>query len=134
MTPRIHHVGQLVQRIETHLERSLWSARSPIVVDPLQGARLVLVALPGDERSPFVELVEPLGEGTPVWSALQKGVSWHHVCYEVGPRAEAERLVERHRMLPVTPWQPAVLFGGRAVRFVFTRARELVEFLADEQA
>lgn len=133
MTPRIHHYGQIVASIETHLSRSIWRAQSAIVVDPLQGARLVLVSFPGDLSSPWVELVEPLGEGSPVWSALQKGVSWHHVCLAVASRAEAERISAEHRLLAVTPWVPAVLFGGRAVRFVFSRSRELIEFLADEE-
>jgi hypothetical protein len=32
----------------------------------------------------------------------------------------------------VTSWQPAVLFGGRPVRFAYSRNRKLLEFLAGE--
>jgi hypothetical protein len=36
------------------------------------------------------------------------------------------------RLLPITTWEPAELFGGRAIRFAYSRNRELLEFLADE--
>lgn len=132
MRARIHHFGQVVRRVDDCLRGPLWEPRSEIVVDPVQDARLVLVALPGDEVSPFVELVEPLSERSPVHKALEKGGGWHHVCYQVESRAAGERLMAEARLLPVTPWVPAVLFGGRSVRFVYGRNRELLELFADE--
>jgi len=129
---RIHHFGQIVASVETRLAGSLWEARTEVVVDPVQKARLVLVSVPGDDGSPFVELVEPLGEESPVWNALVRGGGWHHVCYEVPTRDEGERMMREARLLPVTPWVPAVLFGGRSVRFVYSRSRELLELYANE--
>jgi hypothetical protein len=128
---RLHHVGILVENIETYLKSSFWTRGSPIVEDPLQQARLCLAGLPGDER-PLIELIEPLGEASPTYRALQERTNLHHLCFETGGRKEGDRLIAEYRFLPVTQWQPAVLFQGRPVRFAYTRNRELVEFLADE--
>ena len=129
---RIHHFGQIVRSVDAHLSGSLWEARSEVVTDPVQKAKLVLVSLPGDTTSPFIELVEPLGEDSPVWNALVKGGGWHHVCFEVATREEGDRLIAESRLLPVTDWVPAILFGGRSVRFVYSRNRELLELVTEE--
>lgn len=134
MNPTIHHFGQIVRDIESHLERSFWETRTEIVTDPIQRSRLVLVGYPGDTSSPFVELVQPLGEDSPVWGALAKGGGWHHVCFNVASRAAGDELLARHRMLPVTDWVPAVLFDGKPVRFLYSKSHELIELLAHEDA
>ncbi len=51
-----------------------------------------------------------------------------------GGPLEITALMRERRLLPVTPWQPAVLFGGRTVRFVYSRNRELLELFADAGA
>jgi hypothetical protein len=130
--PRIHHIGQVVADIETHLTRSIWEPLGEVVVDPIQKSRLVLAGYPGCAGEPFIELVQPLGEDSPVWKALEKGGGWHHVCLCVESRAFGDRLARERRMLGVTEWAPAVLFGGRSVRFVYSRNRELIELLANE--
>ena len=127
----VHHFGVIVPNIERYLENSIWTAHGVIVHDPLQGARLCLVGLYPD-MSPAIELVEPVDEGSPVWAALKRGTSWHHVCLQVPTMLRADELIRQHRFLTVTKWKPAVLFGGRSVRFAYSRNRELFEFLSEE--
>ncbi len=129
---RIHHFGMVVPNIEAWLERSVWRPVGEVVSDPLQRARLCLAGLPADTEG-MVELVQPLDADSPTWNALQRGPGWHHVCLSVASIDAGDALVRQRRMLPVTGWQPAVLFGGRAIRFVYSRNRELMELLADEQ-
>lgn len=129
---RIHHFGQVVRDIDTHLVGSLWQTAGPIVTDPLQRARLCLAALPGD--APRVELIQPLDADSPTWHALQRGPGWHHVCLILPTRAAGDTFVQERRLLPVTEWMPAVLFDGRPIRFVYSRQRELIELLADEHS
>ena len=127
----IHHYGVIVADIDEYVTRSLWQPLGPIVHDPLQGARLCLAGLhPG--MTPTIELVEPVGEGSPLHAALDRGTSWHHVCFEVPTRARADEIIAARRLLPVTDWKPATLFDGRNVRFVYSRNRELVEFLSGD--
>ena len=135
MKGRLHHVGLLVEDIDAHLKNGPWQLHGEIVEDPVQAARLCLVSL-GENASEgaLIELVQPLGEESRVWSALQRGERQHHVCFQLESRAEADELIASHRMLPVTDWEPAVLFGGSPVRFAYTRSRELLEFYVDESA
>ena len=59
---------------------------------PEHGVRVVFVTLPNTK----VELLEPLGEGSPIAAFLARNPSGglHHVCYEVVDiRAAADRLV-----------------------------------------
>jgi undecaprenyl-phosphate 4-deoxy-4-formamido-L-arabinose transferase len=127
-TLRLHHVGFAVQRIEDHLEDAAWNLRSEVMHDPLHGARLCLVSASRDE-APVIELVEPLQEDG---SAFKSHGGRHHVCFEVANTKTADDYIETHRLLAITHWKPAVLFGGRMVRFAYTRQRELVEFLAND--
>jgi methylmalonyl-CoA/ethylmalonyl-CoA epimerase len=58
---------------------------------PEHGVRVVFVTLPNTK----VELLEPLGENSPIAAFLEKNPAggMHHVCYEVRDiRAAAERL------------------------------------------
>lgn len=133
MSIRFHHVGIVVANLEAYLRQSLWQPDRPIVTDPIQQARLCLTkAAPCDAT--FIELVEPLDDTSRLWGALQRGGGWHHLCLAVPTEAAGDALMRERRLLPVTPWQPAVLFGGRMVRFVYSRNRELLELFADEEA
>jgi hypothetical protein len=127
----LHHVGVIVRSIEAYVRNSLWQPFTDIVHDQIQGARLCLAGIsPG--MSPAIELVEPDNQDSPLWKALERGTSWHHLCFQVPSVERADELIKEHRMLQVTAWAPAVLFGGRPVRFVYSRNRELVEFLSEE--
>jgi hypothetical protein len=128
----VHHVAVVVPNIEKYLTQSPWRAAGPVVHDPLQRARLCIVEL-GLGVGPAIELVEPEGEESPTWTALQRGTTWHHICLHVPSVQRADEVIRRHRLLPVTHWKPAVLFDGRPVRFAYTRNRELIEFLSEEK-
>lgn len=127
----VHHIAVIVERIEKYLEKSLWREAGAIVQDPAQSARLCLVRLYPD-MAPAIELVEPIGEDSPTRAALRQGTTWHHICLQTPSTRDADELIRRHRLLPVTKWKPAVLFNARPVRFAYTRNRELIEFLSEE--
>jgi hypothetical protein len=131
MSIHLHHIGIIVAHIDVYLADSPWELRGEIVTDPLQQARLCLVGLPGAAEA-AAELVEPLGEESRLWGALQRGAGPHHVCFGVQTMAAGDALLRRHRFLPVTSWEPAVLFSGRPVRFAYSRQRELIEVISDE--
>ena len=60
---------------------------------PAHGVRVVFVELPNAK----IELLAPLGEGSPIAAFLAKtGGGMHHVCYEVEDiRHARDRLLER---------------------------------------
>jgi len=132
MSPMIHHFGRIVISIESYLDSSPWKQHGSVVVDPLQNARLCMVKLEGSAGQPIVELIEPMGEKSRIYRAQQSGVGWHHICFSFCNNATADKFLKNYRMLPVTDWEPALLFGNQTVRFAYTRSRELIELVVDD--
>ncbi|HEX3867019.1 MAG TPA: VOC family protein [Gemmatimonadaceae bacterium] len=129
----VHHFGLVVPDIEVYLARMpMWTLHGQILEDSLQKSRLCLVSLTGDSSPPIVELVQPVGADAPTARAAAGGGGWHHVCIAARSVSEGDEMMRRFRLMPVTPWKPAVLFGGRPVRFAYSRQRELIELIADE--
>jgi len=124
---KLHHIGIAVTSIAegaSHMRRFYGSRigrEHEPVHDPLQDADLQLFEMTDGSR---MELVA----GRPVLSTIGKGLSIHHVCYEVDSVQRAvDEWYEQGAVL-VSPPKPAVLFGGRLVAFVLTPLG-LVEFL-----
>jgi methylmalonyl-CoA/ethylmalonyl-CoA epimerase len=129
---RLHHVGFVVPSIQEGVNRFAQSIEGSwdgkIFHDPLQGARVTFLAGKNSEL-PYVELVEPAGEKSPVVSFLQRGGGLHHLCYEV---KSLDRQLQHSRKLGAAVVRaplPAVAFENRRIAWIFTRERLLVEFL-----
>jgi methylmalonyl-CoA/ethylmalonyl-CoA epimerase len=95
MIGRLNHVAIVVPDLGEAVSRyrdALGAEVGPPQDLPEHGVRVVFVNLPNTK----VELLEVLGEGSPVAGFLGKNASGgiHHVCYEVEDLAEArDRLV-----------------------------------------
>ncbi|MFM9828421.1 MAG: methylmalonyl-CoA epimerase [Sphingomonas sp.] len=83
---RLNHIGIATPSIDSSitLYRDILGAtkiHAPFDL-PAQGVRVCFVDTPG---GPQIELIEPLGEGSPIHGFLTKNPSGgqHHVCYEV---------------------------------------------------
>jgi len=129
---RLDHVGFVTASIRDAapgFARSIgttWGGE--ITHDPLQQVNVAFLrgARPQD---PSVELVEPVGPGSPVSRFLERGGGLHHLCYEV-PSLEAQLSLSRSNGgLVVKPPLPAVAFDGRRIAWVYTREKLLIEFL-----
>ncbi len=98
MIGRLNHVGVATPSIEASvaLYRDLLGATAigtPFDL-PTQGVRVCFVDLPNTQ----IELIEPLGEESPIHGFLAKNPAGgqHHVCFEVPDvRAAAAELVAR---------------------------------------
>src|SRR5438309_8077936 len=96
-----------------------------IVEDPVQRVKVVFL-LPAAAGQGQLELVEPVGEKSPVLRFLQQGGGLHHVCYEVPDierqvahmQAAGAALVRRPR--------PAAAFGNRQIAWLMTRENLLI--------
>ena len=93
MIGRLNHVAIAVQNVAEASE-VYRGAMGAVVTEPQDlpehGVRVVFVELPNTK----VELLEPLGEGSPIAAFLAKNPSGglHHVCYEVD---DIEAVVEQ---------------------------------------
>jgi methylmalonyl-CoA/ethylmalonyl-CoA epimerase len=133
---RLHHVGYVVNNIEAQaatFAKSLgatWDQK--IIHDPLQGAKVTFLhtGWPGDAQ---VELVEPVGDASPVNRFLQKGGGLHHLCYEVENLAEHLKVRREAGCIVVRPPMPAAAFDNRLIAWALTRQKLLLEFLEAER-
>ncbi len=134
---RLHHMGFVVADIATampafvHSMAAEWDGK--IFEDPLQKAKVAfLTTRAGDAQ---IELVQPLGETSPVQRFLQeRGGGMHHLCYEVAD-LEAELAAFRSRGASIASRpKPAVAFGGRRIAWVVTSEKFLVELLEEGRA
>ncbi|TNC50213.1 methylmalonyl-CoA epimerase [Rubellimicrobium rubrum] len=95
MIGRLNHVAIVVPDLPEAVARyrdALGAEVEPPQDLPEHGVRVVFVTLPNTK----VELLEPLGEGSPVEGFLGKNASGgiHHICYEVDDiLAARDRLV-----------------------------------------
>lgn len=84
MLGRLNHVAIAVPDLEkgARVYGTILGAKvSPPKAEPAHGVRVVFVELPNTK----IELMEPLGENSPIKAFLEKNPSggMHHVCYEV---------------------------------------------------
>jgi methylmalonyl-CoA/ethylmalonyl-CoA epimerase len=131
---RLHHMGFVVADIAMAMPAFVKSMAAEwdgqIFEDPLQKVKVAfLTTRPGD---PQIELVQPVGESSPVAKFLQQGGGMHHLCYEVAD-LEAELAAFRSRGAAVASRpKPAVAFGGRRIAWVITSEKFLVELLEEK--
>lgn len=127
-----HHVGFVVGSIQEtvhSLAQSLdaeWDGH--IIHDPNQAVRVTFLRSK-NRADPLFELVEPVGEKSPVLSFAEKGGGLHHVCYVVESLDTMLTQCRSQGMILVRPPLPAAAFGGRRIAWVYTRSRLLIEYL-----
>ena len=128
----IDHVGYAVRSIIESLETFVLPLLTPqevseITEDPIQKVRIAFVTLRGGGR---LELIEPLGEQGPLNELLKdKRGGLYHVCYRTSAIAETVARFQEKGCILVSPPVPASAFGGKRVAFVYTPARDLIEFV-----
>jgi methylmalonyl-CoA/ethylmalonyl-CoA epimerase len=81
-------------------------------------------------EGPCYELIAPLGEASPVLTALKRGINiLNHVAY-LTPDLDAEaRRLEGMGSIMAGPAKPAVAYGGARVQFWITPQRFMVELI-----
>jgi methylmalonyl-CoA/ethylmalonyl-CoA epimerase len=130
--PRLHHIGFVVSDLEASapgMARALMTEwNREVITDPLQ--RVKVTFLRGGYQSPLIELVEPLGDESPVRRFLiENRGGLHHLCYEVQSLEENLVRIRVGGGVIVSRPKPAVAFSGRPIAWALTRERLLLEFL-----
>jgi methylmalonyl-CoA/ethylmalonyl-CoA epimerase len=96
------------------------------IVDPLQDVELQFLEDDGGAR---LELIHPLSENSPVARALKQGGGLNHICYRVADLESSIQAMVANGAKVVREPLPAAAFDGRRVTFLYTRERELIEFV-----
>jgi methylmalonyl-CoA/ethylmalonyl-CoA epimerase len=126
----IEHVGIVVSSLDRAAAYYVSAFRlRPVrdrIVDPLQDVELQFLE---DDRGTRLELIQPLSENSPVARALKQGGGLNHICYSVEDLEASIRAMVATGAKVVREPLPAVAFDGRRVTFLYTRERELIEFV-----
>lgn len=126
----IDHVGIVVGSLERAVAyySSVFGLRlvRERIVDPLQDVELQFLEDDGGTR---LELIHPLSENSPVARALKQGGGLNHICYRVEDLESSIQAMVANGAKVVREPLPAVAFDGRRVTFLYTRERELIEFV-----
>lgn len=131
-SPALHHVGFVVADIARSMGGFLRSLNGSwdeqIFEDPHQRVKVAFLSTrPGE---PQIELVEPVGDNSPVRTFLQeKGGGLHHFCYQTDDLGAEIKVFRSRGAILVRPPLPAVAFRGRRIAWVLTRELLLVELL-----
>lgn len=127
----LHHVGYLVKDIPSaaayYCELLGYRIESAVIEDVRQTAQVQFLRQPG--ASSWLELVSPACADSKLAAALQKGVTLHHLCYEV---ADMERACQHFRAkgcFPVGEPTPATAFPNRRIAWFMDARRLLIELL-----
>jgi methylmalonyl-CoA/ethylmalonyl-CoA epimerase len=121
---RFHHVGLCVASIRAACPEA------QVIENHTQGVAMAFV----DMHGATVELLEPLGERSPIARSLREGHKLLHLCFEVDDvdvAVAACRSAGFHRI------SPAVIvpeYEGRRIAWVLSRQFGLVELLERRRA
>lgn len=124
---QIHHIGRVVKDIKKELEyyRSLgFSCREDILIDGYQKVRVGLVEI---GQGVLLELLEPLGENSPIVNFLAKGGGLHHICYRTDDFDKKQETLKPSGTILGKP--TSSVFNGRRVFFFYSHRHELMEFI-----
>jgi len=128
---QLHHVGYLVQDIETAArdfsERLGYVVESDLVEDPVQTAFVKFLRQPN--ATSWLELVMPNKAESKLSNALKRGVHLHHLCYETGDIDGACSHLQESGVLMICRPVAAVAFPGRKIAWFMDRAGLLMELV-----
>jgi methylmalonyl-CoA/ethylmalonyl-CoA epimerase len=119
MIGRLNHVAIAVPDLKAAAAlyaNSLGATVSAPQAEPIHGVTVVFVTLPNTK----IELLEPLGENSPIASFLQKNPSGgiHHVCYEVADILAARDKLKASGARVLGDGEPKIGAHGKPVLFL----------------
>ncbi len=116
---RLHHVGLAVESI-----RAIHPS-SEILVEETQRVSAAFMRLYGVT----IELLEPLGDKSPIARSLRDGVKLLHLCFEVPDLKTAIESCKSAGFRCLRRPVPAPAFGNRRIAWVFSKEYGLFELL-----
>ena len=119
---KIHHIGIVVNNIQDSLgEFSKFIKFDETTIPTLIGSQKVNVCFMklGELR---IELIEPVGNDSPVLNFLEKGGGFNHICFEVENLSQTiDEMIKNGGRLIVSPVKG---FEERQIAFIFLNMKK----------
>jgi methylmalonyl-CoA/ethylmalonyl-CoA epimerase len=127
----LHHYGFATANIEETARQfeiiGYKKTEIGLIIDPLQNVRLLFLQ---KDKTPILELVEPMPGNSPVTKIVQSGGSTlYHTCYEVDSIEASKNELRKKGFVMVVNPVPAVAFDNRLICFLYNRFTGLIELL-----
>ena len=128
---RMDHLGLVVSQLakgRKHLGAGLGiSAWTSEVTDEINGVRLQFGK---DPAGVCYELLEPLGEASPVYAALRTGKGiLNHVAYRVPELEPCQTHLQSVGWARTSDPKPAIAYGGRRIQFFVSPVKLVIELI-----
>jgi len=120
---RFEHLGLIVDSIEK-IKPDL---KLEIHPEPAQQVSVAFMSLHGLN----VELIEPMGEDSPVSLSLKKGQKLVHICYRTPDLAKSIEESRKFGFMCFREPLPSETYGGKMSAWLFSRAYGLFELIED---
>jgi methylmalonyl-CoA/ethylmalonyl-CoA epimerase len=111
---------------------SEFQAATDVVEDRFHGAKIMF--LDSSSSRTRLELIEPMGEESPLTHGLERGGGVHHLCFQVATVEGIGSWCKKSSIRKVFGPYPAPAFGGRKVVFVHSPGLGLIEFVETKNA
>ncbi len=113
---KLHHIGIIVKNIQSSLgELSKYLEFEETNVPILVESQKVNVCFLKTSEV-YIELIEPVGNNSPVKKNAEVGGGFHHLCFEVDDVVKETKRMENEGGRVIV--KPAVGFEGRLISFV----------------
>ena len=127
---RIDHIGYAVKNIDKAKKsmETIGYTFEPTVEDKDKDIFIAFGELDGYR----IELVAPMGEGSPVDMYLSKiGPTPYHICYRSSDIEADIAELQKNRFKVSIPLAPAIAFGNKRVVFMYSLSVGLIEIVED---
>ena len=129
-----HHVGiaveSIIDKLDFYINVLGMKQITEIVHDPIQKVKVVLLGYGSNENElPFIELVEPVGDDSPVSRFLKTKQTLYHYCIETDDLNKSLEIARKNKSIIVQKPVPAKLFDNRKIAWILTPEKYLLEFL-----
>jgi methylmalonyl-CoA/ethylmalonyl-CoA epimerase len=85
------------------------------------------------DRSIPIKLIEPTGENTSLQQFIQKGGSFHHLCFRCEQIDDQMALLKERGLVSLVPPQPGEAFDNEDIAFMLTRFGINIELIATDK-
>lgn len=132
---KLHHVGIVVPKIQESLgELAKYFTFETTSLPTLIGSQKVKVCFL-KMGEPYLELIEPASDESPITNFLNKGGGFHHLCFEVKDIHKQIKEMENKGARVVV--EPVLGFENRLIAFVLLNMKNtkcnLIEFAEEKK-